>query len=91
VLLGLAPVAAAVGFLVWVVLLLATRYVSVASIGAALAIPAAGWVLYRAQGPLMPGALTALGLVAVWRHKANIRRLLNGTELRFGKRGRGKG
>ena len=31
----------------------------------------------------MPVAVTALALVAVWRHKSNIGRLLKGTENRF--------
>lgn len=82
-LLGFAPLELGVGALTWLVLFLLTRYVSVASIAAALAIPAAGWLHGGMEKPLLPGVLSGLGLVAVLRHRANIRRLLNGTESRF--------
>ncbi len=90
-LLGIAPLAVAVGLVAWVVLLLTTRYVSVASITAAVVIAGAAWVqraVTSAPGILAPSALTGLAVLAVWRHKGNIKRLLNGTENRvnFGKR-----
>ncbi|MBM4143345.1 MAG: glycerol-3-phosphate 1-O-acyltransferase PlsY [Lentisphaerae bacterium] len=91
-LLGIAPAALGVMALVWLVLFAATRYVSVGSIGGALALSAAGWLLYfRERGWILPAALTALGLAAVWRHRGNIRRLLKGTERRMGKKARGEG
>lgn len=83
VLLGVAPAAVGIGALTWLILFLALRFVSLASIGAALAVPAAAWWLYRDQGMLKPMVLTALGMIAVWRHRSNIRRLLDGTEHRF--------
>jgi glycerol-3-phosphate acyltransferase PlsY len=85
-LLGFAPLAVAIGLGVWLLLFLLGRYVSVASIGAALAIGVASWFLYLGPlpgGVLVPATLTALGLMAVWRHRSNIRRLANGTEHRF--------
>jgi glycerol-3-phosphate acyltransferase PlsY len=82
-LLGAAPGAVGVGLLTWVLLLLFTRTVSIASIGAAIAVPAAAWRFYGAQDWVKPAALTLLGLVAIWRHRSNIRRILNGTEHRF--------
>ncbi len=82
-LLGAAPRAVGVGLLTWVALLLATRTVSIASIGAAVAVPAAAWRFYGADDWIKPAALTVLGIVAVWRHRENIRRLLNGSEHRF--------
>ena len=85
---GIAGLPVLVGVVVWVVALLLTRYVSVASIAAACALAAAGWV-WRAPGALLvPVALTVLGCLAVYRHKANIQRLLAGTENRFGPRKR---
>lgn len=84
-LIGIAPAAAGIGLLTWALLFAATRYVSVASIAAALVVPVAGWWRYRGQGVALPIALTALGLLIVWRHKKNIQRLVNGTEHRFGK------
>ena len=83
-LIGMAPAAAGLGALGWIILFLATRYVSVASIAAAGSVGIAGWLLYYPRGDLLlPLALTLLCALAIWRHKANIRRLLNGTEHRF--------
>ena len=85
-LLGIAPAATGIGFGVWAVLFFTTRYVSVASIGATVAIPAAAWFLYVRKGMVLPVALTLLGVLVVWRHKANIQRLIAGTEHRFKKK-----
>lgn len=92
-LLGLAPLAVAVGFVAWLLLFLPLRIVSVASMGAALVAAVAAWVLHivtEAPSPLLPVALTVLAAAAIWRHKSNIRRLLNGTEGRFEFRRKGK-
>ncbi len=82
VLLGVAPVAVAVGLAGWLGLLLITRYVSVASMGAALIIVAWAWIPPRA-GWLLPLVLTGLALLVVLRHRANLRRLFRGEEHRF--------
>ncbi len=85
-LLGIAPLAVLVGLVAWMGALLATRYVSVASIVAAVAIAGAAWVqrtVTATSGVLVPCALTGLAVLAVWRHKGNIKRLVNGTENRF--------
>ena len=82
-LLGVAPAGVGVGLAAWIVLFAATRYVSVASIGAALAVAASAWWLYLNSGWLLPVALTVLGLLVVLRHKGNIARLRAGTEHRF--------
>jgi len=87
VLLGVAPAAVGIGLLSWIFLLLATRYVSVASIGAAIVVPVVSWTMYSREGILLPITLTLLGALAVWRHKSNIERLIGGTELRFNFRG----
>ena len=84
-LLGLAPAAMGIGLVVWAALLFAFRYVSLASIVAAVVVPAAGWWLYRGS-PLLPGFLTALGALVIVRHRANIQRLRAGTENRFGRK-----
>lgn len=83
VLIGVAPAAVGVGALAWAVVLVATRYMSLASIGGALAVPVAGWFFYRAQGLTVPVVLMLLGAMVILRHNANIRRLLAGTENRF--------
>jgi acyl phosphate:glycerol-3-phosphate acyltransferase len=83
VLFGVAPAAVGVGLLAWAILLVATRYVSVASVGAAIIVPASAWILYLNEGWILPAVLTLLGALAVWRHKSNIQRLIKGTEHRF--------
>jgi glycerol-3-phosphate acyltransferase PlsY len=82
-LIGIAPGATGIGVLCWFIALVVTRYMSVASVTAALAVPVAGWWLYREDGLALPVALTLLGLLIIWRHKGNIQRLLAGTENRF--------
>ncbi len=86
VLLGVAPLAAGLGIVIWVTLFFVSRYVSLASIGACVAIPAAAWFLYIRKGIVLPAALTLLGVLIIWRHRANIQRLVAGTEHRFVKK-----
>jgi glycerol-3-phosphate acyltransferase PlsY len=85
-LVGLAPAAAGLGLAIWAAVFFAFRYVSLASLVAAVVIPVAGWWMYRAQGWILPAFLTVLAVLIIARHKANIRRLLNGTESRFTKK-----
>lgn len=87
VLLGIAPLAAAVGLALWALIFFATRYVSLASILAALSVPVVGWLYYRDAQMVIPIALTLLAALIVVRHRANIQRLLTGTENRFKKKG----
>lgn len=82
-LIGVAPAAAAIGGAVWVLILLVSRYVSVASMAAAIGVAAAAWWLYSDDGMTRPMVLTALGALIIWRHRANLRRLRQGTEHRF--------
>lgn len=89
-LLGIAPVPLGFGLISWLIVFPLTRYVSLASIAAALVIPASGWFLHFRQsvlippGPLVPAILTLLGALGILRHKTNIQRLIRGTENRFG-------
>jgi glycerol-3-phosphate acyltransferase PlsY len=92
-LLGLTPAGVGIAFAVWLALFLSMRYVSVASIGAALALAAAVWWPLRldaAHGAWFPCVLTLLALVAVWKHRSNIARLRAGTESRFDFKKRGR-
>lgn len=80
----LIPFACLIGAVVWVLTFTLTRYVSLGSILAAVAVPAASWV---GGHPLALNLVaTALGLFVIVRHRENIRRLLNGTESRFTKK-----
>jgi glycerol-3-phosphate acyltransferase PlsY len=78
--LALAPLAAAIALATWALVFLATRYVSVASIGAAIALPTAVWL--TGESVLLGIVTSALGLLAIAKHRGNIQRLLNGTESR---------
>ena len=82
-LLGVAPAAVGIGFAVFVPVVILTRWVSLSSMLAALAVAASGFAFYRASNPILVAALCLLALLVVWRHRANIRRLLDGTEPRI--------
>ncbi len=83
-LLGVAPLAVGVGSICWVVCMVASRYVSLSSIIAAVAVAISVWI--QDEGMAVNIALTILAMLVVWLHRANIKRLLNGTESRFGKK-----
>ena len=74
----LLPIATLLAALAWIVTFYASRYVSLASIVAAVVLPAAAWVL---GAPTAFAILaTVLGVFVILRHRANIQRLLAGTE-----------
>ena len=79
--LGVAPVVGAVGAGVWIVVFVVFRYASLASILAALSLPAAA-VLLDEPWPVVAFAAGAAAAVLVL-HRANIARLRAGTENRF--------
>jgi acyl phosphate:glycerol-3-phosphate acyltransferase len=81
---ALAPLAVSIALVTWIIFALVTRYVSVASIAAAVALPVATWCTQRSL--LLGFVTTALGLLAIFKHKKNIRRLLDGTESRIGQK-----
>lgn len=85
VLLAVSPLAVALAVACWLAVFALSRYVSLASIAAALTAAGAAWALHRGERA-RPIALTALALLVVIRHRSNIRRLLAGTELRAGAR-----
>jgi len=83
---GLAPVAALAGAAVWILTFFVTRYVSVASIAAAAALPIiiliTTWLGHTAGKSLFYSSV-CLAAVVIWRHRSNFSRLLRGTEARF--------
>ena len=82
VFLALAPLAVAISLPIWVGTLWVFGYVSVASLTVAVLFPV--WVLLTRPGaPYTFWASVALALLIVYAHRANIRRLLDGTENRF--------
>jgi glycerol-3-phosphate acyltransferase PlsY len=86
---ALAPWAALIALGVWLVVFLPLRYVSLASIAAAAAAPVGYAILHRAElrnrWPVLAFAF-AIAVLVIVRHRANIRRLLAGTENRVGAR-----
>ena len=81
---ALAPLAAGAALATWIVVFALSRYVSVASIAAAVALPTAVWM--TSNSLTLRIVTTALGLLAILKHKSNIARLANGTEQRIGKK-----
>ena len=84
VMLALLPAAFGLSIGIWLIVILLTRYVSVASIAAAAVLPFAAWLVGRS--PRMTGVAVVIGALAIFKHRANIQRLRNGTENRFGKK-----
>lgn len=80
----LSPAAAAAAAVLFLVTAWVTRYVSLASIAATVALPPAAWIL----GSPMPIVLVAFGsaVLILFRHRANWSRLRAGTERRVGVR-----
>jgi glycerol-3-phosphate acyltransferase PlsY len=91
VFLAIGPIPILLAFGVWVLLVLLTRRVSVGSIGAALAYPFLVFYLLRGDPHrvLLCVIATAVALLVILRHKANIQRLLAGTEPQISRTKRG--
>ena len=82
VLLALVPYSLAIIFSIWIVVLVLTRFVSLASICASFALPFATWLTGRSSTLIFITA--AMAALAIYKHKSNIQRLLKGTETRIG-------
>jgi glycerol-3-phosphate acyltransferase PlsY len=85
-LLGLMPAAIVAIFFLWLIIFQLTRYVSLASIGAAVALPVVVGILILRKSvtdaALLYFSILIAGVV-IWRHRSNLKRLINGTERRF--------
>jgi len=77
----LMPVVTLIALAVWLATFYTSRYVSLASILAAVAMPVAAFLL---KAPTLVVILAGvIGAFVIFLHRANIKRLLNGTENRF--------
>ena len=88
-LLALTPVATLIGIAVWILVFWLTRYVSLASITAAIVLPIIILVArlrYQKDGKPLVIASVCVAAVVIWRHRSNLSRLMRGTEPRFRKR-----
>ncbi len=86
VFLGLAPLPTLISFLVWAIIFLMTGYVSLGSIVAAIVLPASyGLLSLRSRNLewMLLAFCTLVAALVIIRHRANIKRLREGTENRF--------
>lgn len=82
VLAALVPTALVIALGIWGVVCVATRYVSLGSIVAAFSLPFLAWLTGASVTMIWVAGI--MGALAIYKHKTNIRRLLNGTENRIG-------
>ena len=91
VLVAIMPMGVVVILIIWLILFYTTRYVSVASIGAAAAVPfTAIYGSYR-HGYIASGTWNKplfifsilIAVLAIWKHRSNIKDLIDGTEHKF--------
>jgi len=85
-LLALTPVATLIGVAIWIIVFWLTRYVSLASITAAVVLPIVILVVRshdQNNGKPLVYSSACVAVVIVWRHRSNLSRLIQGTEPRF--------
>ena len=85
-LLALTPVPTLIGVAIWIIMFWLTRYVSLASITAAVVLPIVILVVssqdQNKRKPLVYSS-ACVAAVVIWRHRSNLSRLMRGTEPRF--------
>lgn len=81
ILLGLAPIVALVFAVVWLAAAFMTRYSSLAALLACVVAPVAMYFQDDQLSAILIGFLTVL---VFWKHRPNIKRLINGTESKIG-------
>jgi glycerol-3-phosphate acyltransferase PlsY len=82
--LPLVPTVAALAFLAFGLVLLITRYVSLASIAGAITLAVAAFL--SGASPPVARAAAGLALLIVWKHRGNLERISLGTESRLGRK-----
>ena len=87
-LLGVMPGCLLIGLVSWLIIFITTRYVAVASIGFGLSLPVCAIVsLWSSDDNTSQFANVVLAFLImvwiIWRHRANLQRLKDGTENRF--------
>ncbi len=84
VLMGLNPILGLATLASWTIVAYFSRYSSLAAITAAVFAPFYQWLIWGV-GPVTIACIVIAALV-VWRHRANIRKLLDGTESKLGQK-----
>jgi glycerol-3-phosphate acyltransferase PlsY len=85
-LLALTPIATLIGVAIWIIVFWLTRYVSLASITAAVVLPIVILVVNsedQNKGRPLVYSSACVAAVVIWRHRSNLSRLIRGTEPRF--------
>jgi glycerol-3-phosphate acyltransferase PlsY len=80
----LTPLATALAAALFLVIVALTRYISLGSIAATVALPPAAWITGEPVAVVFAAA--GSGALILFRHRGNIRRLREGTERRMGAR-----
>jgi glycerol-3-phosphate acyltransferase PlsY len=86
VFLALSPAATGFTFAIFLVVFLMTRYVSLSSIIGSAFFPIFGLYFVPQRTPIVVAGFFFIPLLIIVKHHENIRRLLAGTESRFGKK-----
>lgn len=83
---GLMPLATLIAAVIWLLVFWFTRYVSVASLVTAVALPLVILIMTRLnqiQGNALFYSSLGIAAVVIWRHRSNFSRLMRGSEPRF--------
>lgn len=81
--LGIHPYAAIIALLVFIIIFMATKYVSVGSLMAGISFPITIIWVFKVEDIYLQIFSILLTVVLFYSHKTNIKRLLNGTENQF--------
>lgn len=84
VMLAISPLLALAALMTWVVVFALSRYSSLAALVAAVLAPVYAWLLLPYADYRM--TVFVMSVFLIWRHRANIKKLLAGTESGFGKK-----
>ena len=82
---ALTPIGGTIAVAIWIVVFFVTRYVSVASVTAAVVIPLVILVISwkNESGKAVFYFSVCVAAIVLWRHRSNLSRLMRGTEPRF--------
>ena len=83
---GLMPVAALIAVTIWISIFWFTRYVSLASVVTAVALPLVILIMTRLnqiRGNALFYSSLGIAVLVIWRHHSNLSRLMRGSEPRF--------
>ncbi len=78
VFLGLVPIATFFALIVFVITFALTKYVALGSIAASISLPV--FLYFLKRPPVLIYISTILAIIIIWRHKSNIKKILDRTE-----------